>query len=247
MPRVSGLIMAEFDVPAAMDFSVGTTEQKMDMSLDDIIKQSKKANAKTRIPIKGRNKKPNAPAAKAALQKSVAARSSGMRQGKFAEARARNGAASFPATAASSKRAFSAPINTRSRQIMKSSTEMSGRTAFGRKRNFQRGPNTFPVAAPNMTVSVVNNASNVGTGRGAAHSRRRTVGAAPSVSFRQANHFQAQPQRPKTLDSLFASIRNTSQQAAPKFNVQQGGRRKGGGGIGGRGRGQQSVFRTQPF
>jgi hypothetical protein len=239
--------MAEFDVPAAMDFSVGTTEQKMDMSLDDIIKQSKKANAKTRIPIKGRNKKPNAPAAKAALQKSVAARSSGMRQGKFAEARARNGAASFPATAASSKRAFSAPINTRSRQIMKSSTEMSGRTAFGRKRNFQRGPNTFPVAAPNMTVSVVNNASNVGTGRGAAHSRRRTVGAAPSVSFRQANHFQAQPQRPKTLDSLFASIRNTSQQAAPKFNVQQGGRRKGGGGIGGRGRGQQSVFRTQPF
>lgn len=77
-------------------------------------------------------------------------------QGKFAEARARNGGANFPATQAASKRAFAAPINTRSRQIMKN--DAPGRTAFGRKRNFQRGPNV-PAAAGNVTVSVVNNAS----------------------------------------------------------------------------------------
>jgi len=35
-----------------------------------------------------------------------------------------------------------------------------------------------------------------------------------------------QNQRPKTLDSLFASIRNNAQQAAP---AQQGGHRRGGG------------------
>ncbi|KAG0575299.1 hypothetical protein KC19_VG334400 [Ceratodon purpureus] len=240
--------MAEVDAPAAMDFSVGTTEQKMDMSLDDIIKQSKKANAKTRVPNKGRNKQPNGPAAKAALQKSVASRSSSMRQGKFAEARARNSGAHFPATQAASKRAFSAPINTRNRQIMKNDTEVSGRPAFSRKRNFQRAPNTFPVAARNIAVSVVNNASKVGAGRAAGNPRRRNAAPAPAVAFRQvsevpvhnsANHFQSQPQRPKTLDSLFASIRNTPQQVAPKFNVQQGGRRRGGGaGGGGRGRGR---------
>jgi hypothetical protein len=38
--------------------------------------------------------------------------------------------------------------------------------------------------------------------------------------------FLTQYQRPKTLDSLFASIRNNAQQAAP---AQQGGRRRGGG------------------
>lgn len=151
------IVMAASDAPSAMEFSIGTSEQKMDMSLDDIIKLSKKANAKNRVPNKGRNKKPNGPTAKAALQKSVASRSSSMRQGKFAEARARNGGANFPATQAASKRAFAAPINTRSRQIMKN-YEVTGRAAFGKKRTFQRGPN-IPAAARNMTVSVVNNAS----------------------------------------------------------------------------------------
>lgn len=80
-------------------------------------------------------------------------------QGKFAEARARSSGAHFPATQAASKRAFAAPINTRSRQMMKNNNEVSGRNAFGEKRNFQKGPNTFPVAARNIAVSVVNNAS----------------------------------------------------------------------------------------
>lgn len=60
----------------------------------------------------------------------------------------------------------------------------------------------------------------------------------------KANHFQpqVQAQRPKTLDSLFASIRAAPQQAAPKFVAQQGGRRRGGF-VGGRGRGQQNGVR----
>ena len=81
-------------------------------------------------------------------------------QGKFAEARARNGGANFPATQAASKRAFSAPINTRSRQIMKNNGDQPRKNAFGRRRNGPRGANTFPAAAAgNMTVSVSNNAS----------------------------------------------------------------------------------------
>jgi hypothetical protein len=152
--------MTDFEAPTAMDFSVGSTEQKMAMSLDDIIKHSKKANAKSRVPNKGRNKKTSGPSANAALQKSVASRSSGMRQGKFAEARARNGGANFPATQAASKRAFSAPINTRSRQIMKNNGDQPRKNAFGRRRNGPRGANAFPAAAAgNMTVSVSNNAS----------------------------------------------------------------------------------------
>lgn len=87
----------------------------------------------------------------------------------------------------------------------------------------------------------------VGAGRPAGNPRRRNAAGAPAVVIRQVsadshpsvNHFQPQPQRPKTLDSLFASIRNAPQQAAPKFNAQLGGRRRGGGG-GGRGRGQQT-------
>lgn len=51
---------------------------------------------------------------------------------------------------------------------------------------------------------------------------------------------QQQPPRPKTLDSLFASIRNNTQQVAPVFNAHQGGRRRGGG-RGGAGRG---AFKT---
>lgn len=79
-------------------------------------------------------------------------------QGKFAEARARNGDANFPATQAASKKAFAAPINTRSRQIMKNTNHVVGRPAFARNRNFQKGP-FIPAAARNMTVSVINNAS----------------------------------------------------------------------------------------
>jgi hypothetical protein len=240
--------MAASDAPSVMEFSIGTSEQKMDMSLDDIIKLSKKANAKNRVPNKGRNKKPNGPTAKAALQKSVATRSSSMRQGKFAEARARNGGANFPATQAASKRAFAAPINTRSRQIMKNNYEVSGRAAFGKKRTFQRGPN-IPAAARNMTVSVVNNASKFGAGRPAGNPRRRNAAVSPAVVIRQvssdphpsAYQFQSQPQKPKTLDSRFASIRNAPQQAAPKFIAQRGGRRGGFGG--GRGRGRQNGAR----
>lgn len=53
---------------------------------------------------------------------------------------------------------------------------------------------------------------------------------------------QQQPPRPKTLDSLFASIwqNNSTQQVAPVFNAHQGGRKRGGG-RGGAGRG---AFKT---
>jgi hypothetical protein len=39
-------------------------------------------------------------------------------QGKLAQARSNNGAVSFPATQAASKKAFATPVNTRSRQFM---------------------------------------------------------------------------------------------------------------------------------
>jgi hypothetical protein len=111
--------MADFNPPTSMDFSMGSTEQKMAMSLDDIIKHTKKEKGKMqRAAIKNGNRKLNGPGAKAALQKSVASRSSSIRQGKLAQARSNNGAVSFPATQAASKKAFATPVNTRSRQFM---------------------------------------------------------------------------------------------------------------------------------
>jgi hypothetical protein len=151
--------MAAFNPPTNMDFSMGSTEQKMSMSLDDIIKHTKKEKGKMhRAAIKNGNRKLNGPGAKAALQKSVASRSSSMRQGKLAQARSNNGGVSFPATKAASKKAFAAPVNTRSRQFMNNS-EPGRRNAPGRRRNGQKLANTYAAAAGNMKILVVNNPS----------------------------------------------------------------------------------------
>ncbi|CAM6054571.1 unnamed protein product, partial [Sphagnum tenellum] len=176
-----------FNPPTSMDFSMGSTEQKMAMSLDDIIKHTKKEKGKMqRAAIKNGNRKLNGPGAKAALQKSVASRSSSMRQGKLAQARSNNGAVSFPATQATSKKAFATPVNTRSRQFM---NNRNGAGTLRRK----------AMTGPKQQVTTVTQNSNLN---------------------------QVQNQRPKTLDSLFASIRNNVQQAAAS---RQGGRRRGGG------------------
>ncbi|CAK9224490.1 unnamed protein product [Sphagnum jensenii] len=220
--------MAAFNPPTNMDFSMGSTEQKMSMSLDDIIKHTKKEKGKMhRAAIKNGNRKLNGPGAKAALQKSVASRSASMRQGKLAQARSNNGGVNFPATQAASKKAFAAPVNTRSRQFMNSS-EPGRRNAPGRRRNGQKLANTYAAAGGNMKILVVNNPSKNGAGRPSGTFGRRKAMAGPN---RQAtsvaqNSNPVQNQRPKTLDSLFASIRNNAQQAAP---AQQGGRRRGGG------------------
>jgi hypothetical protein len=76
--------MADFNPPTSMDFSMGSTEQKMAMSLDDIIKHTKKEKGKMqRAAIKNGNRKLNGPGAKADLQKSVASRSSSIRQARI--------------------------------------------------------------------------------------------------------------------------------------------------------------------
>ncbi|CAK9196659.1 unnamed protein product [Sphagnum troendelagicum] len=203
--------MADFNPPTSMDFSMGSTEQKMAMSLDDIIKHTKKEKGKMqRAAIKNGNRKLNGPGAKAALQKSVASRSSSMRQGKLAQARSNNGAVSFPATQATSKKAFATPVNTRSRQFMNNSQKLA---------------NTFAAAAGNMKILVVNNSSKNGAGT---LRRKAMTGPKQQVTTvtQNSNLNQVQNQRPKTLDSLFASIRNNVQQAAAS---RQGGRRRGGG------------------
>jgi hypothetical protein len=151
------------NLPTKMDFTMGSTEQKMDMTLDDIIKQTRKAKTQ-RVPIKGGFKNAKSagqkktPAAKAALQRSVAARSTNLRQGKFAEARARNGAGNFAATQAAGKRAFAIPVSGRNRAWVKSSDVRRNnfaeqRSVPGQKRN------PFPAARGDMKISVVNNGS----------------------------------------------------------------------------------------
>ncbi|CAM6013800.1 unnamed protein product [Sphagnum balticum] len=220
--------MADFNPPTSMDFSMGSTEQKMAMSLDDIIKHTKKEKGKMqRAAIKNGNRKLNGPGAKAALQKSVASRSSSMRQGKLAQARSNNGAVSFPATQAASKKAFATPVNTRSRQFMNNSGSGWG-NAPSRRHNSQKLASTFAAGAGNMKILVVNNSSKNGAGRPAGTLRRKAItGPKQQVTTvtQNSNLNQVQNQRPKTLDSLFASIRNNVQQAAA---AQQGGRRRGG-------------------
>ncbi|KAL2633694.1 hypothetical protein R1flu_005173 [Riccia fluitans] len=212
-------IMTTLNLPTKMEFTMGSTEQKMDMTLDDIIKLGRKSNPKKRVPIKSQNRPRNAngnnPAAKAALQRSVAARSAKIRQGKFAEARARNGAGNFPATQAAGKKAVVAPIRTRNRQWM----------SDGRRNSLHRagqGSSAFTAAAGNMKISVINNKSKFSGHR---QSRRRngpsnSVRQVQSVNYRSQNmeidangqQLQSQGQRPRTLDALFAVIKERRNQ-----------------------------------
>jgi hypothetical protein len=147
-------------------------------------------------------------------------------QGKLAQVRSNNGAVSFPATQAASKKAFATPVNTRSRQIMNNSESGWGNAPSWR-RNSQKLANTFAAAAGNMKILVVNNSSKNGAGRPAGTLRRKAMtGPKQQVTTVIQNSNLVQNQRPKTLDSLFASIRNNVQQAAA---ARQGGRRRGGG------------------
>ncbi|CAM6127797.1 unnamed protein product [Calypogeia fissa] len=248
--------MATLNLPAKMDFTMGSTEQKMDMTLDDIIKQNRKTKTQ-RVPIKGRFKNGNGPgqksaktpAAKAALQRSVAARSSNLRQGKIAEVRARNGAGTFAATQAAGKRAFATPVTARNGVWMKSSNV--GRNNFiGQRLGPGQKRNTFPAAPGNMKISVVNNGSKVGGQRFNAQPFRKRNG--PNVPARQVLtgqqlntdrmdvdtvHPQIQKQKARTLDSLFAEIKErrfTQPAVVQPFTSVGTGRRGGRGGFQGR-------------
>ncbi|OAE18573.1 hypothetical protein AXG93_1923s1290 [Marchantia polymorpha subsp. ruderalis] len=297
--------MTTLNLPAKMEFTMGSTEQKMDMTLDDIIKLGRKTGQKKqRVPIKNQNRPRNLianggnPAARAALQRSVAARSAKIRQGKFAEARARNGAGKLPVTQAAGKRAFATPLKTRSKQWMKSSDV--------RRNNLSRPwagqgpkPNAYTAAAGNMKISVINNGSNEeesrhgvanhgvesckvfactglcsspclavcmgllrqyarfgGQRQSAAPFRRRNgpnnpgrqvqnVGFTPqSMEVEYGQQVQPQRQKARTLDSLFAEIkerRNHQPQVVQPFTSTERltSRRGGRGGFGSRGRGGQ--------
>jgi hypothetical protein len=95
-------------------------------------------------------------------------------QGKLAQARSNNGAVSFPATQAASKKAFATPVNTRSRQFMNNSESGWGNAPSWRH-NRQKLANTFAAAAGNMKIVVVNNSSKNGAGRPAGTLRRKAM------------------------------------------------------------------------
>ncbi|KAH9330369.1 hypothetical protein KI387_002477, partial [Taxus chinensis] len=92
--------------------AIALTEKKMDMTLDDIIKMSKKTKPKARKQrSSNKNQRPNPikfgardNASKAQVQQSIAARSSALRQGKLAEMRSRNGNNHFPAVKEAARR-----------------------------------------------------------------------------------------------------------------------------------------------
>ncbi|KAL3694033.1 hypothetical protein R1sor_007684 [Riccia sorocarpa] len=246
--------MTTLNLPTKMEFTMGSTEQKMDMTLDDIIKLGRKSNPRKRVPIKSqnrpRNPSGNNSASKAALQRSVAARSAKIRQGKLAEARAQNGAGNLPATQAAAKRAFVAPVRTRNRQWMRSSDVR--RNTLSRPWAGQ-GSNAYTASGGNMKISVVNSGSKSG---GQRQSRRRngpssTARQVQSVGYSflmevdgQGQQRQSQGQKPRTLDALFAEIkerRNQQPQIVQPFTSsdRRGSRRGGRGSFGARGRGGQ--------
>eukprot|EP00246_Nothoceros_aenigmaticus_P007085 TRINITY_DN206_c0_g1_i3.p1 TRINITY_DN206_c0_g1~~TRINITY_DN206_c0_g1_i3.p1 ORF type:complete len:250 (-),score=50.70 TRINITY_DN206_c0_g1_i3:757-1506(-) len=230
-----------FTAPANMDFQMGSTEKKMDMTLDDIIKLTKKNPVKKpRVPIRmNRNKNQNNVAAKAALQRSVAARASAIRQGKIAEARARNGTASFPATQAAGRRAFTAPVASRSKQWVRTSEVQ--RNQIGIRRGgpgFKKGPTSAGVAG-NMRISVINDSSkNVRRPVPPFWRRNANVGITRQVeqatswggnnNSMEVDYVDPVPQKPRTLDSRFASLkerRNGTQQVVT-FNATEQNRRR---------------------
>lgn len=107
-------------MPVITADTIALTEKKMDMTLDDIIKMSKKTSQKTRKQQTS-NKSQRAIAnkygatntvSKVRVQQSVAARSSALRQGKLAELRSRNGTNQLAAVKEAARRAAVTPIRT---------------------------------------------------------------------------------------------------------------------------------------
>eukprot|EP00252_Welwitschia_mirabilis_P000649 TRINITY_DN1062_c0_g1_i4.p1 TRINITY_DN1062_c0_g1~~TRINITY_DN1062_c0_g1_i4.p1 ORF type:complete len:194 (+),score=28.04 TRINITY_DN1062_c0_g1_i4:383-964(+) len=155
-------------LPQTTADTIALTEKKMDMTLDDIIKMSQKNGKRERkqpqkkkCPWAFPSKKGAGDAgAKSQLQRSVAARSSALRQGKLAESRGRSGFRQFTTATEASKIAARTPIRTRPSRWMK-----------------RREGNMATQANCRLTV--------VTSGKAGAPLK----------------------QRPQTLDSLFANIR----------------------------------------
>ncbi|KAJ7531870.1 hypothetical protein O6H91_14G062200 [Diphasiastrum complanatum] len=140
-----------FSPPDIMEFSIGVTEQKFDHQAFLKTKQPRTH----RIPIKQWNRMTTRHAARSALQKSVAYRSSALRQGKFAEARSQNGESNFAATKAAGVRALMAPVLT-NRNWGKDS-DVSRRNSLIQKRTDlgEKVLKLYTVAAEDINVPII--------------------------------------------------------------------------------------------
>lgn len=110
-------------LPPVTTEAIALTEKKMDMTLDDIIKMSKKTTVKAKSQ-RTSNKSQRVFSkyrardniSKANIQRSINAKSSAMRQGKLAELRSRNGPNQLIAVKEAARRAAVAPIRARTVQ-----------------------------------------------------------------------------------------------------------------------------------
>eukprot|EP00249_Psilotum_nudum_P013833 c24540_g1_i2 orf=413-1045(+) len=180
--------------PVDLVFAMGETEKKMDMTLDEIIKMSKKKGKKARTPIKDLNRNFFRGRARPSLQRSFFSRISSLRQEKLAQARGQNG---------NGNGTF---LNT---EVFARKPLFSARTNR-RRRNSRKFPRRFPLsyatAAGKMKISV----TNVATKNGA---RALSVGYRKDFAFghlgaasskMEANY---QQKKLRTLDSLFANLK----------------------------------------
>ncbi|XP_006659354.1 uncharacterized protein LOC102715602 [Oryza brachyantha] len=153
--------------------AIAFTEKKMDMTLDDIIKMSKKKNPggkkPTRQPIKKRPfQDGNSNQGNAKVQRFMESRST-IRQGVLAQRRTNLGGNQFPATKQAAKKAATMPIRS-------------------------RGVKWNKPSAPPKSV------------------QRRPVGEA----FQNGKGKEVQNQAPKTMDALFAQMKQQRMRTMPQ-------------------------------
>ncbi|XAR70173.1 hypothetical protein NMG60_11026947 [Bertholletia excelsa] len=187
--------------------AIALTEKKMDMTLDDIIKMSKTNAPKAKQRVSNRSQKflNNAAREKSARVRGFMDSRSSIRQGVLGQRRSNFQGSQFPLATEAARRAAIAPI---------------------RNRGFNQG------RGMNM------NKSRVGTVR-AVPMQRKPINANFTVKRPRPQPPQPQPQpqppvnmtprqRPQTLDSLFANMKEERMRTLAQQN--NGGRRNNGGG-----------------
>lgn len=185
-----------------LKFTMDSIERKVDMSLDDIIKISKQKKPR-RAPIKNRNRTSFIQDRRELLPGFVAARSSLVRQGKLADARARSGNPKFLATKAAARQAMSAYVNPSVRRRNRQSIQATTRP--------------FIAAVRNAKISVPNRASKNGANRRprmrwTSSAEKRTVAPTQRSTWGGNKMVVNGPgKKLQTLDSRFATLREQRQ------------------------------------